>query len=105
VGRRRQTLLPDALFKWGTTGMVNGEVGGNAANKQLIQHVEKIERLIEDRQAINDDIKDVKALAKVDGYDARTIMEVIKLRKMEPHVRQERKALLDTYLAAFGIDD
>jgi uncharacterized protein (UPF0335 family) len=77
----------------------------NSANDQLIQHVERIERLIEDRTAINDDIKDVKALAKMDGYDARTIMEVIRYRKMDPQVRQERKALLDTYLAAFGIDD
>jgi uncharacterized protein (UPF0335 family) len=85
--------------------MVNGEVGGNAANKQLIQHVERIERLIEDRAAVNDDIKDVKALAKMDGYDARTIMEVIKIRKMDPQKRQERRSLLDTYLAAFGIDD
>jgi uncharacterized protein (UPF0335 family) len=81
------------------------EVGGNASQAQLIQHVEKIEGLIADRQEINDEIKDVKSLAKIDGYDARTIMEVIRLRKMEPHVRQERKALLDSYLAAFGIDD
>jgi uncharacterized protein (UPF0335 family) len=85
--------------------MVSGEVGNNASQAMLTQHVERIERLIEDRQAINDDIKDVKALAKADGFDARTIMEVIRIRKMEPHVRQERKALLDTYLAAFGIDD
>jgi uncharacterized protein (UPF0335 family) len=85
--------------------MVSGEVGNNASQAMLTQHVERIERLIEDRQAINDDIKDVKALAKADGFDARTIMEVIKIRKMDPHVRQERKALLDTYLAAFGIDD
>jgi uncharacterized protein (UPF0335 family) len=85
--------------------MVSGEVGGNAANDQLRLFVERIEHLIEERNGINDDIRDVKAEAKANGYDARTIMEVIKHRKMEPHVRQERKALLDTYLAAFGIDD
>jgi uncharacterized protein (UPF0335 family) len=81
------------------------EAGGNASQKQLTQHVERIERLIEDRNAINDDIKDVKALAKMDGFDARTIMEVIRIRKMDPQTRQERRSLLDTYLAAFGIDD
>jgi uncharacterized protein (UPF0335 family) len=85
--------------------MVSGEVGGNAANDQLRLFVERIEHLIEERNGINDDIRDVKAEAKANGYDARTIMEVIKHRKMEPHVRQERKALLDAYLAAFGIDD
>ena len=85
--------------------MITGEVGGNAANKQLVQFVERIENLIRERQDINDDIKDVKAEAKANGFDARTIMEVIKMRKIEPHVRQERKALLETYLAAFGIEE
>jgi hypothetical protein len=36
--------------------------------------------------------------------DGRTLMEVIK-DPLSTEVRQERKALLDTYLAAFGIDD
>ena len=80
------------------------EAGHNAANQQLTQYVTRIENLIEERNSINDDIRDVKAEAKANGFDARTIMEVIKHRKMEPHVRQERKALLETYLAAFGID-
>ena len=85
--------------------MVSGEVGNNAENEQLRLFVERIERLQEERAGLNDDIKDVKAEAKANGFDARTIMDVIKYRKMEPHVRQERKALLDTYLAAFGIED
>lgn len=79
--------------------------GNNAADKQLKLFVERIERLIEERQGINDDIKDVKAEAKSNGFDVRTINEVIRVRKLEPQVRQERKALLDTYLAAFGIQD
>jgi uncharacterized protein (UPF0335 family) len=85
--------------------VVNGEVGNNAANDQLRLFAERIERLIEERKGINDDIRDVKAEAKANGYDPRTLMEVIRIRAMEPNTRQERKALLDTYLAAFGIDD
>jgi uncharacterized protein (UPF0335 family) len=81
------------------------EAGGNAANDQLRLFVERIERLIEERSGISDDIKEVKAEAKANGYDVRTINEIIKIRKLETHVRQERKALLDTYLAAFGISD
>lgn len=80
------------------------EAGGNAANEQLIRFVERIERLVEERDGISDDIRDVKGEAKANGYDVRTINEVLKLRKLEPHVRQERQALLETYLAAFGID-
>jgi uncharacterized protein (UPF0335 family) len=52
-----------------------------------------------------DDIRDVYGEAKANGYDTRTIREIVKLRKLTPQVRIERKTLLDTYLAAFGIDD
>jgi uncharacterized protein (UPF0335 family) len=87
---------------------MGSDVGGNAAQEQLRLFAERIEKLIEDRKAINDDIKDVKAEAKATGYDAATLMEVIRIRaqraKSLPRY-QEKKALLETYLAAFGIDD
>lgn len=84
---------------------MTNEAGGNAAQKQLVQFVERIENLIEERQTINDDIKDVKAEAKGQGYDATTLMAVIKVRKMTAAKYQEQRSLLDTYLAAFGITD
>jgi len=37
-------------------------------------------------------------------YDTKTMREIVKLRKMETHVRQEREALLETYKAALGMD-
>ena len=84
------------------------EAGGNASQEQLVQFVEQIETLIEERNGINDDIKDVKAKAKAQGYNATTIMAVIRVRaerrKSLPRY-QEQKALLETYLAAFGIED
>lgn len=79
--------------------------GSNAAQAQLVLYAERIENLLKERQGISDDIKDVKAEAKSTGYDVRTLMEIIKLRKLLPHVRQERAALMETYLAAFGISD
>lgn len=82
--------------------------GHNASQEKLIQYVERIENLIEDRNGINDDIKDVKGEAKSEGFDTRTIMEVIKVRKLRRAsmaTYQERKSLLETYLAAFGIDE
>ena len=88
--------------------MVNREVGGNAAQEQLVGFVERIERLIEERQGINDDIKDVKAEAKAQGYIPSTIMDVIKvraLRRKSVAAYEEKQSLLETYLAAFGIDD
>lgn len=85
------------------------EIGHNSgvdtvAHKELRQLVERIERLEEDKKGIADDIKDVYLEAKSRGYDNRTIREIIKLRKLEPHVLEERRMLLDTYLAAFGCE-
>lgn len=79
-------------------------VGDNAADKALNLFIERIERLEEEKKGIADDIRDVYAEAKANGYDPRTMREVIKVRKLTPEVRQERAALLETYLAAFGIE-
>lgn len=88
--------------------MVNGEIGGNAAQEKLVQFVERIENLMQERQGLNDDIKEVKAEAKIDGFDPRVIMDTIRVRaekRKSPAKYQERKELLETYLAAFGIID
>lgn len=79
--------------------------GNNASQEQLVQHVEKIEALLDQKQDIADEIGDVYKLAKSDGYDNRTIRAVIQLRKLTREQRIERRSLLDTYLAAFGLDD
>jgi uncharacterized protein (UPF0335 family) len=85
--------------------LVNGEVGGNAAQQDLTRFVERIEALKQQRAEINEDIRDVKVEAKAKGYDPRTIEAVIKVRAMGKTVYREQRDLLDTYLAAFGIDD
>ncbi len=77
---------------------------GNVAADQLRLFIERIERLEEEKKGIADDIKDVYAEAKATGYDAKTMREMVKLRKMESHTRQERDALLETYRNALGID-
>ncbi|MBU6208234.1 MAG: DUF2312 domain-containing protein [Alphaproteobacteria bacterium] len=70
---------------------------------QLRLLIERIERLEEEKKAIADDIKDVYSEAKAMGYDTKTIRQVVRLRKMERHVREEAEALLDTYKVALGL--
>nr|WP_280951971.1 GapR family DNA-binding domain-containing protein [Allosphingosinicella vermicomposti] len=38
------------------------------------------------------------------GYDTKTMRAIVRLRKMENHVRQEADALLETYRQALGLD-
>jgi uncharacterized protein (UPF0335 family) len=76
---------------------------GSIAADELRLLIERIERLEEEKKATSDDIKDVYAEAKARGYDPKTMRSVVRLRKMENHVRQEAEALLETYKAALGL--
>jgi len=73
------------------------------AAEQLRLFIERIERLEEEKKGMSDDIRDVYAEAKGQGYDTKTMRAIIRLRKMEKHARDEAEALLDTYKAALGL--
>jgi len=78
------------------------EAGGVAAG-QLRSFVERIERLEEEKKGISDDIRDVFAEAKGQGYDTKVLRQVIRLRKKDAAERQEEEALLDLYMHALGM--
>jgi uncharacterized protein (UPF0335 family) len=76
---------------------------GNVAADQLRLFIERIERLEEEKKGVADDVKDVYAEAKANGYDTKTMRAVVRLRKMEKHARDEADALLETYRNALGL--
>jgi len=76
---------------------------GNVAADQLRLFIERIERLEEEKKGIADDVKDVYLEAKSQGYDAKTMRTIVRLRKMEKNARDEAEALLETYKAALGL--
>lgn len=76
---------------------------GNVAADQLRLFIERIERLEEEKKGFADDIKDVYAEAKGNGYDAPTMKKIVRLRKMEKDKRDEEDALLETYRNALGL--
>jgi len=73
------------------------------AKDQLKAVVERIERLEEEKKAIADDIRDVYAEAKGNGYDTKALRTVIRLRKQDKAERQEQEAVLETYMHALGM--
>lgn len=77
--------------------------GTSAADDRLRLFIERVERLEEEKRGISDDIRDVYSEAKSVGYDATMMREVVRLRRMSPHDRAERDAILDTYRAAMGL--
>ncbi|AOO79317.1 Uncharacterized conserved protein, UPF0335 family [Bosea sp. OK403] len=72
------------------------------AGDQLKSIVERIERLEEEKKTISDDIKEVYAEAKGNGYDVKVLRKVIAIRKRDANERAEEEAILDLYLQAVG---
>ncbi len=72
------------------------------SNNQLKSVVERIERLEEEKKTISDDIKEVYAEAKGNGYDVKVLRMVIRIRKRDADERAEEEAILDLYLQAVG---
>lgn len=76
---------------------------GGIAVEQLRSIIERIERLNEEKAGIASDIKDVFAEARGNGYDVKTLRQIIKLRKQDAAERDEAEHMLDTYRRALGM--
>ena len=70
---------------------------------KLKSFIEKIERLSEEKNNINFDIKEVFSEAKSMGYNPTIMRRILALRKMDIDERIEQEALLNTYRNALGI--
>jgi uncharacterized protein (UPF0335 family) len=76
----------------------------NAASAgQLKSIIERIERLEEEKTALGEDVKEVYAEAKANGFDTTILRKVISIRKQDPDDRQMQDAILEVYLAAIGM--
>lgn len=72
------------------------------ANAQLQSFIDRIERLVTEREAISADIAEVKQEAKSSGFDLPTINRLLKLRKLSDQERKEQEELLESYEASLG---
>lgn len=79
------------------------EANTRFAKDQLKAFVERIERLEEEKKATSDDIRDVYAEAKGNGYDVKALRTIVRLRKQDSDERKEEEAILETYMAALGM--
>lgn len=75
------------------------------AKDQLKAVIERIERLEEEKKAIADDVKDVYAEAKANGFDVKALRSIVRLRKQDIDERKEHDAILETYMNALGMLD
>jgi uncharacterized protein (UPF0335 family) len=73
------------------------------AKDQLKSIIERVERLEEERKTISDDIRDVYAEAKGNGFDVKALRTIVRLRKQDANERQEQETILETYMLALGM--
>ena len=82
---------------------VQDEPATKFAKDQLKAIIERIERLEEEKKTISDDIRDVYAEAKANGFDVKALRQVVRLRKQDVEERKEQEAILEVYLQALGM--
>ncbi len=93
-------MADDASFQ--ADFAANPDVMTAAAQGRLKSFLERLERLEEDKAAVANDMKEVYAEAKGEGFDTKILRKVIRLRKMDKVKREEEDALVDLYLSAIG---
>lgn len=73
------------------------------AKDQLKSIIERVERLEEEKKTISEDIRDVYAEAKGNGFDVKTLRTIVRMRKQDANERAEQATILDLYLQALGM--
>ncbi|MGN8547643.1 uncharacterized protein (UPF0335 family) [Bradyrhizobium elkanii] len=73
------------------------------AKDQLKSIIERVERLTEEKKTISDDIRDVFAEAKGNGFDVKALRAIIRIRQQDPIDREADEAILETYMQALGM--
>ncbi len=78
------------------------DVGG-IAGERLRSFIERIERLEEEKRTLAEDIKEVYAEAKGNGFDTKIMRQLIRIRRMDKDDLDEQETLLDVYKRALGM--
>lgn len=81
----------------------NSEPATKFAKDQLKSIIERIERLEEEKKTISDDIRDVYAEAKGNGYNVTALRTIVRMRKQDANERAEQETILETYMMALGM--
>jgi len=79
------------------------ETAHRFAKDQLKSVIERIERLEDEKKATSDDIREVYAEAKVNGFDVKALRTIVRLRKQDVDERKEEEDVLETYMHALGM--
>ena len=75
----------------------------SVSSAELRQFIEKVEHLEEEKKAIQDQIKEIMGEAKAQGFDAKIMRIIIRMRKMKKEDLLQEQEILDIYTHALGM--
>jgi len=80
------------------------EVGHNSGlNEQLKSYIDRVEKLEEEKRTVAEDIKEVYAEAKANGYDPKIMRKIVAERRKDAAEVEEEQELIHTYKVALGM--
>lgn len=91
------------------TSLKDGAPGQDQASSltvsagQLRSIIERVENLEAEKKEVAEQIKEVFAEAKSNGFDVKTLRKIVAIRKKKPEERSEEEAMLDLYMSALGM--
>jgi uncharacterized protein (UPF0335 family) len=74
-------------------------------HNQLTSITERINRLEDDKKAIADDIRDVYAEAKGNGFNPKALRVVVRKQRADKKAAAELAVDVEAYMAALGMAD
>ncbi len=75
----------------------------NSSKEYLNQFMARVERLEEDKRVLLEDIKELYAEAKAQGFDVKVLRQVVRIRKIDKAKLDEQEEILDLYKHALGM--
>jgi len=76
---------------------------GHNSNSQLKSITERINKLEDDKKALGDDIREIYAEAKSNGYSPKALREVVRRQRADAQKLAEHEAQVEVYMAALGM--
>lgn len=75
----------------------------NSSKDYLNQFIARVERLEEDKKNLLEDIKEIYAEAKAQGFDTQILKQVVRIRRIDKAKLDEQEEILDLYKHALGM--
>ena len=73
------------------------------SKEELLQYIDRIEKIMEDVKNLNADLKEIHSEAKSSGFDVKALKQIIKIRQLDPERAAMDEEILQSYKDLLGM--